>query len=164
MSMFRLELIYMLLIVNIRWSVTHFHDFQLLVLLPYLIEITFFIYTNRINETNVKFRQASNSWKGVLKLPNLQMLIKQKKSIASQKLGSWDFWRIANIVYNKGKSAILPLFKEPEMLSSASDKVKLFAKNLSRNSNLDGSGISLPVFSTITKLNLYNIPLTFQVC
>ena len=88
------------------------------------------------------------------------MLIKQKKSISSQKLGSWDFWHIANIVYNKGKSSVLPLFNGPEVFFSASDKAKLFAKNFSRNSNRDGSGISLPVFSTRTKLNLHNIPIT----
>ena len=32
------------------------------------------------------------------------------------------------------------------MLSSASDKAKLFAKNFSKNSNLDDSGISLAVY------------------
>ena len=35
---------------------------------------------------------------------------KTKESITSQKLGSWDFWHIANTVLNKGKSAITPLF------------------------------------------------------
>ena len=40
------------------------------------------------------------------------------------------------------------LFNDPEVLSSASDKEKTFAKNCSRNSNLDGSGISLPSFSS----------------
>ena len=34
------------------------------------------------------------------------------------------------------------------MLSSVSDKAKLFAKNFSKNSNLDDSGISLPIFPT----------------
>ena len=34
-----------------------------------------------------------------------------------------------NSVLNKGKSAILPLFNGLEVLSSASDKAKLFAKN-----------------------------------
>ena len=41
------------------------------------------------------------------------------------------------------------------MLSSASDKAKLFAENFSKNSNLDGSGISLPVFPSGTNLKLY---------
>ena len=51
------------------------------------------------------------------------------------------------------------------MLSSASEKAKLFAKNLSKNSDLDDSknsdlddsGISLPVFPSITNLKLHNI-------
>ncbi len=46
------------------------------------------------------------------------------------------------------------------MLSSASDKAKLFAKNVSKNSNLDDSGISLPVFPSRTNLKLQNISIT----
>ena len=38
------------------------------------------------------------------------------------------------------------LLNGPEVLSSASDKAKLFVENFSKNSNLDDSGISLPVF------------------
>ena len=74
--------------------------------------------------------------------------------------GSRDFWRIANSVLNKGKSAIPLLFNGPEVLSSASDKAKLFAENFSKNSNLDGSGISLPVFPSRTNLNLHSISVT----
>ena len=48
--------------------------------------------------------------KGFLKLPNLHMLLKQKKSITPQKLGSQVFWQIANSILKKVKSAILPLF------------------------------------------------------
>ena len=72
------------------------------------------------------------------------MLIKQK-SITSQKLGSRDFWQIANNVLNKRKSAIPPLFTDPEVLSSASHKAKFFAENFSKTSNLNDLGISLPV-------------------
>ena len=43
------------------------------------------------------------------------------------------------------------------MLSSASDKAKLFPKNFSKNSNFDDSGISLPVFLSRTNLKLCNI-------
>ena len=43
------------------------------------------------------------------------------------------------------------------MLSSASDKEELFAKNFSNNTNLDDSGISLTVFSSRTNLKLHNI-------
>ena len=45
-------------------------------------------------------------------------------------------------------------------MSSASDKAKLFAKNFSKNSNLDDSDISLPVFPSRTNLKLYNISIT----
>ena len=42
------------------------------------------------------------------------------------------------------------------MLSSTTDKAKLFAKNFSKNSYLDDSGISLPVFLSRTKLKMHN--------
>ena len=46
------------------------------------------------------------------------------------------------------------------MLSFTSDEAKLFAKNFSKNSNLDDSGISLPVFPSRTNLKLHNISVT----
>ena len=46
------------------------------------------------------------------------------------------------------------------MLSFVSDKAKLFAENFSKNSNLDDSGISLPVFPFRTNLKLHNIFVT----
>ena len=46
---------------------------------------------------------------------------------------------------------------------SASDKAKLFAKNFSKNANLDDSNISLPVFSFRTNLKLYNISVTAKL-
>ena len=76
------------------------------------------------------------------------MLLKQKNT--SPKLDSREFLRIADSVLNKGKSAIPRLFNGPEVLSSASDKAKLFAKNFSNNSDLDNSGISVPVFPSKT--------------
>ena len=48
----------------------------------------------------------------------------------------------------------------PEVLSSALDKAKVFAENFSKDSNLDGSGISLPVFPSRTNLRLHNISVT----
>ena len=46
------------------------------------------------------------------------------------------------------------------MLSSASDKAKLFAENFSMNSNLDDSVFSLPVFPSRTNLKLHTISVT----
>ena len=63
-------------------------------------------------------------------------------------------------VLNKAKSAKPPVFNNPELLSSTSDKAKLFAENFSKNSNLDDSGISLPVFPSRTNLKLHNISVT----
>ena len=53
-----------------------------------------------------------------------------------------------------------PLFNGPEVLSSASNKAKLFADNFFKNSNLDDSGISLHVFLSRTNLKLHNISVT----
>ena len=92
---------------------------------------------DKSSASKVNFRQASNHCKRVLEAAKLAYANKTKESITSQKLGSRDFWRIANSVLNKGKSAIPPLFNGPEMLPSASDKAKLFDENFSKNSNLD---------------------------
>ena len=115
---------------------------------------------NKSSESKVKFRQASNRCKRVLEAAKLAYAGKTKESITCQKLGSRDFWQIANSVLNKGKSAIPPLFNGSEVLSSASDEAKLFAKSFSKNSNLDDSGISLLVFPSKTNLKLHNISIT----
>ena len=115
---------------------------------------------DKSSDSKVKLRQASNSCKRVLEAAKVGYANKTKESITSQKLGSRDFWQIANSVLNKGKSAIPPLFNGPEVLSSASDKAKLFTENFSKNSNLDDSVISLPVFPSRTNLKLHNISVT----
>ena len=73
------------------------------------------------------------------------MYEKDKSSLSKvkfRKLGPRDFWRNANSVLNKGKSVIPSLFNDLEVLSSASDKAKLFAENFSKNSSVDDPGIS----------------------
>ena len=82
------------------------------------------------------------------------MPIKQKSQSLSRNLAHGT-WLIANSVLNKSKSAIPPLFKDLELMSSASDKAKSFAKNFSKNSNFDDSDISLPVFLSRTNLKLH---------
>ena len=115
---------------------------------------------DKSSDSKVKVRQASNCCKRVLEAAKLAYANKTKESITSQKLGSHDFWRIANSVLNIGKPAIPPLFRGSELLSSASDKAKLLAENFSKNSNLDDSGISPPVFPFRTNLKLHNISVT----
>ena len=77
-SGFRLELMYISLILSIRSNLTHLHGFH--------------------------------RSKRILEAAKLAYATKTKESITSQKLGSRDFWRVANSVLNKGKSAIPPLF------------------------------------------------------
>ena len=114
---FRLELMYIFLVVSIRSNLTHLFSF---------------VPTDKSSESKVKFRQASNRCKRVLEAAKLAYAIKAKESITSQKLGSQDFWQMANSVLGKGKFAIPPLFKGLQLLSSASDKAQFLAKNFLR--------------------------------
>ena len=86
---------------------------------------------NKSSESKGNFRQASSCCKKILEAAKLAHATKTKESI-----------------------------KGPEVLSSGSNKTKLFAKNLSKNSNLDDSGISLPAFPSRTNLKLLNIFVT----
>ena len=109
------------------------------------------------SDSKVKFRQASNRCQRVIEAAKLVYSNKTKESITSQKLGSWDFWQIANRVLNKGKSAIPSLFNDPEVFSSTSDNAKLPAENFSNNTTLHDLDISLTVFPSRTNLRLHNI-------
>ena len=73
---------------------------------------------NKSSKSKVKFRQANNHCKGVLEIAKFPYATKTKEFITSQKLGSRDFWQIANSVLNKGSSAVPLKFNEPEMLPS----------------------------------------------
>ena len=84
---------------------------------------------DKSSDSKLKFSQASNRCKRVLEAAKLAYANKTKEFITSQKLGSQDFWRIANSVPNKGKSAMPPLNNGPE----ASDNANLFAENFSKN-------------------------------
>ena len=49
------------------------------------------------------------------------------------------------------------------MLSSASDKEKLFAQKLNNNSNLEDSGIFLPAFSSVNDLNWHDFSFSLKM-
>ena len=122
-----------------------------------------FYQQNNSSESKIKLRQASNLCKRFLGAAKPAYVTKTKESITSQKLVSWHFWQIANCILNKGKSSIHLLFNDMEVLFSAFDKAKLFATNFSKNSNLDDSSISLPVFPSRTNLKLHNISVTPKI-
>ena len=111
---------------------------------------------NKSSESKVKFLQATNFCKSDPEAVKLAYTNKTKAFTSFQKLGSQDFWRIASSVLRKDKSAIPPLFNGLNVLSSAPDQAKLFAKNFSKNSNFDDSDISLLVFPCRTNLKLHN--------
>ena len=115
------------------------------------------------SESKGKFRQTSNQCKRVLEAAKLAYANKTKKSITSQKLGSWDFRQIANSVLSRARSAIPPLFSGPRLMSSTSDEARFFAGNFPKNSNLGDSGISLLVFPFRTNLKLNNISVTPKI-
>ena len=91
----------------------------------------------KLFEFKLNFRKASNHCKSVLEVAQLAY---------GNKI-TWLLGLLANCysVFSKSKSAIPPLFNSPEVLSFTSDRAKLFAKKFSKNSNLDGLGIYLPV-------------------
>ena len=94
---------YIFLIENIKSSLTHLHDFQLLALLPYFIEITFFcLYQkDKSSDSKVKFRQASNCYKKVLEAAKLAYANKTKESITSQKLALITFGELLIVFSTK---------------------------------------------------------------
>ena len=94
------------------------------------------MYQKDKSKSKVKFSQGSNCCKMILEAAKFAYVNKTNESVTSQKLDSQDFWRIANSFLNKGKSAIPPLLNSLEVLSSTSDKAKLFAENVSKNSSL----------------------------
>ena len=104
----RLELMYISHIVSIRSSLISM-VFSCLYCCHSSKKSLCFYQQNKSSESKVKFRQVSNCCKSVLEAAKLAYANKTKESITSQKLGSWDFWQIV-FVFNKGKSAIPPLF------------------------------------------------------
>ena len=107
---------------------------------------------NKSSESKVKFRQASNRCKRVLKLPNLHMLLKQESPSLPGNLALRTFGKLLIVFSAKVNLLYLLYSTNWRCCLLHPDKAKLFAKNFSKNSNLDDSGISLPVFPSRTNL------------
>ena len=108
----------------------------------------------------MKYRYASNCCKRLLEAAKLAYTNKTRDSLISMKLGSCECSQLVNSVLKKYNSGVPFLFIGFDVLSYAFHKVKLFAENFSKNSNLDDSDISLPAYPAITNLNMHNIPVT----
>ena len=89
------------------------------------------------------------------------MLLKQKSLSLTRNLALATFSELLIVLSTKVNLLYLIYATDWRCTSSpASDKANLFAKNFYRNSNLDDSGISLPVFPSRTNLKLRNISIT----
>ena len=118
---------------------------------------------NKSSVSKVKFRRATNRCERIPQDAKVGYANKIKTFMTSQKPGSREIWRIAQRILKDGESAILFLFSASDVLSSASDKAKLLAKNFYANSNLDKSVNYLPVFSSRTYLKLHYFFVTPKV-
>ena len=95
--------------------------------------------------------------KEYLNVTNVLMIIRQGRLSFFRSLALVTFDRLL-IEFPRKTNVISPQFNRPELLSSASDKTNMFAETFSDKSNLDDSGISLPVFSCGTNGILHNSP------
>ena len=109
------------------------------------------------------FRVSRNHCKRVLDEAKSNFAEATRHSIASQRIGSRDFWRISNSILNRGKSAIPPLFNGPEVLTSSKDKANLFANRFSTNSTLDDSLHPLPDFPSRTDQGISSLRITSRM-
>ena len=88
------------------------------------------------------------------------MLIRQKSLSLPRNLTLRTFGELPVVFSTKVNLLYLIYSTSPELLSSASGEAKLFAEISSKNSNLDDSGISLPIFPSRTNLKQHNIFVT----
>ena len=88
------------------------------------------------------------------------MLIRQKSLSLPRNLTLRTFGELPVVFSTKVNLLYLIYSTGPELLSSASGEAKLFAEISSKNSNLDDSGISLPIFPSRTNLKQHNISVT----
>ena len=109
------------------------------------------------------FNDSRNHCKRVITEAKSSYAEATRHSIASQRIGSRDFWRICNSVLNRGKSTIPPLFNGPEVLTTSTDKANLFARNFSYNSTLDDSNQLLPDFPSRTEHRLTSRKITARM-
>ena len=102
---------------------------------------------NKIFASKVKFREASNKCKRAVEHAKA-MVIKQKSLSLSTKKAHMTFGKLLIVFLIKVNLLYLLYLMDQGLvfLSSASDKAKVLAKNVSKNANLDDPGISLPVF------------------
>ena len=117
---------------------------------------------DKSSDSNVKFRQASNRCKRVLKADKLAYTNKTKESITSKKLGSRDFGpfvfstkvNLLYLFYSMARRYCLLHLKKLNCLQQTFLRTLILIRD---------SGISLPVSHSGTNLKLHNISVTSQM-
>ena len=119
------------------------------------MEIIFFICTNRINLLNLKYssERLVIVAKGLLKLPNSHMLLKQKNPSLPRNLALGTFDELLAVFSTKVNLLYLLYSAARRYCLLLLIKQNCLPKS-SKNSKLDDLGISLPVFPSSTNLKL----------
>ena len=107
-------------------------------------------HQNRCAVTQAAFHNARNQCQMVLRDAKSSYAKSIQDRIDQERLGSREFWRITNKILNRGKSPIPTIINGPEVISSSSDKAKLFGSIFASNSTLDDSNHPLPGFPSCT--------------
>ena len=112
---------------------------------------------DKSSDSKIKFRQARNHCKRVLEAAKLAYANKTEEFILPRNLSLGSSGELLIVFLTKVNMLFL-LYSVAQRCSLLHlTKLKLFFENFSKNSNLDDSGISLPVFSSRTNLKLHNI-------
>ena len=110
------------------------------------------MYQNdKSSDSKVKFRQASNCCKRVFEAAKLAYANKTKESITSQKLWLSGLFTELLIVFST-KVDLLGLHYSMAQRCFFLHLINFFAEDFSKNSDIDDSAISLPVFPSRTNL------------
>lgn len=120
---------------------------------------------NRIAANLDQYRAARKHCKETLHEAKSRYASHVRDSIAKQKLGSKDFWRIYNSVMNRNKSTIPALncsdSKAP-MATTSAEKAELLSTQFSKNSCLDDGGVTPPPFAMRTQETVPSPPISVK--
>ena len=112
-----------------------------------------------------QYRAARRHCKETLHEAKSRYALHVRESIANQKLGSKDFWRIYNSVMNRNKSSIPALAKDDDnrsMATSSAEKAELLSTQFAQNSTLDDGGRSPPPLDLRTQETAPTPPITVK--
>ena len=112
-------------------------------------------HRNKPKENRKLFSTAKNHCKRVLEEIKSNYA-DARHSIASQRIGSRDFWGISNSILYRYVFNSSP-FNGPEVLTSSKDKASIFAGKFSANSTLDETLHSLPDFLLRTEQETFSM-------